>query len=99
LATATVFFQDTVPMYQVWLMVWMYLTPIFWPVQIVPDEWMMVVQLNPLYHLVQIFRDPIYVGVAPDPVNVVVSLVYAVAAAALGWWRLERSRDDFAAYI
>jgi len=99
LATASVFFHDTIHIYQVLTMAWMYLTPIFYPVEIVPDEWAFIVWANPFYHLVQIFRDPIYAGLWPDPVNLAVAAGYAVGVAAFGWWYSERSRDAFAAYL
>jgi ABC-2 type transport system permease protein len=99
LAAASVFFHDTIHMYQVVLLAWMYLTPIFYPIDIVPSEWSFVVHLNPLFHLVQIFRDPIYAGSWPDPANVAAATAYALGAAALGWWYFERSRDKFVSYL
>ena len=99
LATASVFFHDTIHIYQVLLTAWMYLTPIVYPIEIIPDQWSFIVKANPLYHLVQIFRDPIYAGVWPDPTNVAVAALYAFAVAAFGWWYYERSRDAFTAYL
>jgi ABC-type polysaccharide/polyol phosphate export permease len=58
-----------------------------------------VVWANPLFHLVQIFRDPIYAGAWPDPTNVAVASAYALGAALFGWWYFERSRDAFAGYL
>lgn len=99
LAATSVFFHDTVHLYQTLLMAWMYLTPIFYPIEILPQGWSFVVHLNPFFHLVQIFRDPIYAGTWPDPVNVVAAAVYAIGAAALGWWYFGRSRSAFASYL
>jgi ABC-2 type transport system permease protein len=99
LAAVSVFFHDMIHMYQVIIMAWMYLTPIFYPVDIVPEEWSFVFRLNPLFHLVQIFRDPIYAGVWPNPINVAAAAGYAFGTAALGWWYFERSRNDFSGYL
>ena len=99
LSASSVFFHDTVHLYQALLTAWMYLTPIFYPVEIVPPAWAPIFYLNPLYHLVTIFREPIYSGQWPDPTNVAAAAAYAFGTAALGWWYFERSRDRFAGYL
>src|SRR5207248_11466351 len=38
LTASAVFFHDTVYTYQVLLVAWMYLTPLFYPEQIIPDQ-------------------------------------------------------------
>lgn len=99
LATVTVFFQDMVHLYQAVLMLLMYLTPLFYPVEIVPDEWLFVVMLNPLYYFVALFRAPVYDGVLPEPMHVLIATAYAVGALGLAWYFHERSRDAFASYL
>jgi ABC-type polysaccharide/polyol phosphate export permease len=99
LASSSVFFHDTIHMYQVVVSAWMYLTPIFYPVDIVPPEWLFIFHLNPMYHLVEIFRIPIYTGGWPDPSHFVASTLYALGAVAGGWWYFERSRDSFVSYL
>src|SRR5579859_4429290 len=98
LSAASVFFHDTVHTIQVLLAAWMYLTPIFYPIEIIPPEWNMIIHLNPVYHLVTIFRTPIYAGTLPDPVNIAAATAYAVGTAAFGWWYFERSRNAFPGY-
>jgi ABC-2 type transport system permease protein len=99
LASSAVFFRDAVYTYQVLLVAWMYLTPLFYPEQIIPDQWKFVVYANPVYHLVQLFRAPIYRGVLPDPFNVVVAALFALGMAAFGWWFFEATRKRFIAYL
>jgi ABC-type polysaccharide/polyol phosphate export permease len=65
LATAAVFFADMIPVYEVILTIWFYATPIIYPVDILPEQLMWLFKLNPLLYLVQLFRDPIYLGVVP----------------------------------
>lgn len=99
LASSAVFFRDAVYTYQVLLVAWMYLTPLFYPEQIIPDHFRFFVYLNPVYHLVELFRAPIYLGVLPDPVNVLSAAVFAIGAAAIGWWFFESTRRRFVAYL
>ena len=57
LAQASVFFRDVRYIYNVFLTAWMYATPIFYPVTMLPDKirWI-VTHLNPLYYYIEQFR-------------------------------------------
>ena len=99
LSSSAVFFRDTVYTYQVLLVAWMYLTPLFYPEAIIPDKYKIIVYLNPVYHLVQLFRAPIYAGELPSPQNIVAAAVFSVAVVILGWWFFEATRKRFAAYL
>lgn len=56
-AALYVFFRDTMQIVGVSLTVWMFLTPIFYPENLVPERFMFVYLLNPMTHLVHIYRD------------------------------------------
>jgi ABC-2 type transport system permease protein len=66
LATAAVYFADMLPVYEVFLTLWMYSTPIIYPFDIVPPKLVWLFKLNPLYYLVELFRAPLYDGVIPS---------------------------------
>lgn len=99
LASSAVFFRDAIYTYQVLLVAWMYLTPLFYPEQIIPDRFRIFVYINPLYHLVQLFRSPVYSGAFPDPINIVAAVGFALAVASAGWWFFEATRKRFVAYL
>ncbi|HEV7665736.1 MAG TPA: ABC transporter permease [Chloroflexota bacterium] len=99
LASSAVFFRDAVYTYQVLLVAWMYLTPLFYPETIIPAQWQLVVYLNPVYHLVKLFRAPIYGGVLPDAADFVVATVFSCLVGAFGWWFFEATRRRFVAYL
>ena len=99
LASSAVFFRDAVYTYQVLLVAWMYLTPLFYPEQIIPERFKIFVYANPVYHLVQLFRAPIYNGVLPDPINVIAAAGFGLAVVILGWWFFESTRKRFVAYL
>jgi ABC-2 type transport system permease protein len=99
LSSSAVFFRDTVYTYQVLLVAWMYLTPLFYPEQIIPDQYKIIVYLNPVYHLVELFRAPIYSGVLPKLENVVAATLFALVLVVFGWWFFEATRKRFAAYL
>lgn len=57
LAALTVFFRDVIYLWGVVTLMWMYATPLFYPVSAL-SEWMQsAMQFNPLYHYVTYFRE------------------------------------------
>ena len=99
LAASSVFFRDTVYTYGVVLVAWMYLTPLFYPPSIIPPQFAPLIQLNPLYHLVEMVRAPVYAGQMPDPVHVLAATLFAVITACLGFWYFNTARSRFVAYL
>jgi ABC-type polysaccharide/polyol phosphate export permease len=66
LATSMVFFRDTQFLWGVVSTLWMYLTPIFYDVGIIPARFLLLYKMNPLYHLVRTFRIILIQGVSPS---------------------------------
>lgn len=66
LSAAAVFFADMLPVYEVIVTIWFYATPVIYPASIIPERWLWLFKLNPLLHLIQIFRDPLFTGTIPD---------------------------------
>ncbi len=95
-ATLAVFFSDIVNVYQVGLTVVMYLTPIFYPVDIVPARYVIFLRLNPLYYLLEIFRLPIYEGFVPDASVWIIAASLAFGMLIAGWWLFTAKADEFA---
>jgi ABC-type polysaccharide/polyol phosphate export permease len=97
LSTWAIYFYDVTEMYQIVLTAWMYLTPIIYPEEIVPEgvrTWLFT--LNPMYHLVSIFRAPIYDGTLPDVHQLVGAVGLSILVLAAGWILFTRKSDEFA---
>jgi ABC-2 type transport system permease protein len=65
LSTAVVYFADMLPVYNVLLTLWLYATPIIYPLEIVPARWHWLFRYNPVYYFVEAFRQPLLDGVVP----------------------------------
>jgi ABC-2 type transport system permease protein len=96
LSAGVVYFADLVPIYEVILTTWMYLTPIIYPLDIVPDQLVWMIRLNPIYYLVESFRKPIFEGVLPSGKIVLVACACALGCLALGWWVFCQRSDEYA---
>lgn len=96
LAPLSIMFADIVPIYQVFLTVWLYITPIMYPLSMVPPAYRGIVEANPMSYLVEAFRAPIYGGVLPAAPVLVGATCFALGALALGWLVFERYSDRIA---
>ena len=87
LATSTinVFYRDVSPVVQIGLQLWLYLTPVAYPLSAVPPEYRIFFMLNPLTGVVEGLRAVLVFGRAPEWDVVVVSaaLITVVFLAAL----------------
>ncbi len=85
-STLAIYFPDVVNMFQVVLMAWMYLTPIIYPAEIIPEayrHWLFT--MNPMYYFIEIMRQPIYDGKIPSIELLSISAVIAVVTLIVGW--------------
>lgn len=100
LAQANVFFRDIQYIYNAVTTAWMYVTPIFYPLEMLPNwlQWV-VVHLNPMYFYIGQFRALIYEGTFPESNLVLAGLIAAVAMFLLGTVCFKRSQDRFILYI
>ena len=93
---ANVFFVDIVDMFGVLLSVFFYLTPVFYPLSIVPDGILKVVEYNPITILLSLFRYPIYLGQIPPSDLFLTASLIAIGVFLLGWLVFTRKVDEFA---
>ena len=85
-------FVDTLPLVAILLGLVTYLTPVFYPFSIVPERFRFIVEANPLFRFLNIFRDMLYgdgVGALDD---YLIAGGWTLAALALGGWLFARGR-------
>jgi ABC-2 type transport system permease protein len=96
-SSIAVFFADVAEMYQIVLTAWMYLTPIIYPESMLPEIYRVwIARLNPMYHLVELFRMPVFDGVVPPLPEVLISAGVSIAVLIIGWIIFTRRADEFA---
>ena len=100
LSQANVFFRDIQYIYNAVITAWMYLTPIVYPLDMLP-EWLIwcIKHLNPMYFYVGQFRDLIHAGRMPGPAIIIAGVVTALVMFVFGIWSFSKSEDKFILYI
>ena len=100
LAQAAVFFRDIQYIYNVFITVWMYLTPIFYPISILPDYVKnVIVNINPLYFYIDQFRTVVLEQQLAMMLSVAGGCIAAIIALILGIWSFLKTQDKFILYI
>lgn len=99
LSTSMVFFRDTQFLWGVLSMIWMYATPIFYPESILPDNFKLILKINPLYHFLKNIRICILDGISPEPVAYVGCILIALLALVIGSLVFWKNQDRFLLYL
>lgn len=84
LSVLIVYYRDTQHVIGIVFQAGYYLTPIIYPVSIVPERYRWIFTANPMYYFVDLFRIPIYSGDFPPLTLVGGAALLAVAAFLLG---------------
>jgi len=96
LSAISVFFVDMVDLFSVILQALFFLTPIIYPLSIVPERFLPLFRLNPLVIYLELFRDILYDAQMPSASSLVIATVIAVVTFAAGWWLFTNRADEFA---
>lgn len=99
LASLMVFFRDTQFLWNVFNIVWMYMTPIFYPESIISGWLSVIFKVNPLYHVIRFFRIVLLDGVSPEPKAYVFCLLTALIPFLIGSVIFRKTQDRFVLYL
>jgi ABC-2 type transport system permease protein len=65
-SAVTVYFRDMEHILGILAMAWMYLTPIIYPLDMVPEQYHKYFMLNPMAPVINAYRDILYYGRVPE---------------------------------
>ena len=90
---ANVYFRDVGQMLNVLLMFWFYLTPVVYPLEMVPQKFYHLYQLNPMTLVVGMYRRVLFSGEAPGAISLAGALLAAGAALLIGHFIFTRCKS------
>jgi lipopolysaccharide transport system permease protein len=99
LCTMQVFFRDTVHWVKSLLLLGMFVTPVFFPAAAYPERFKLLLQFNPMAHLVGVYHELLLNHRLPHPNSMLVPAVMAALSLAIGWSVYSRHRERFADLI
>jgi ABC-2 type transport system permease protein len=99
LATMNTFFRDVGYLYGVFITLWVYLTPIIYPINILPAWMQSIVRMNPLTHYVEYFRSVTLYGTLPSLGENLVCIAYSLTFLLIGIMVFQKKQNKFIFYI
>lgn len=100
LSALTVFFRDIEHLYSVWVTIWMYLTPIIYPEELLISNGLFVVmKLNPMYYYVHALRSVVMYGTVPSLNENIMCITFSIVSLICGLGLFKKVQDKFILYI
>ena len=99
LSSVTVFFRDIAHLYSVFITAWMYLTPIFYPMDMLPPQIQAVINWNPMYQYIKYFRLLIMDGIIPAWRTNLFCFGLGLAMLVIGIYSFQKLQDKFILHI
>lgn len=100
LAQAAVFFRDIQYIWGVITTAWMYLTPLFYDLELLPItmQWA-IIHFNPMYCYITQFRSLVVYGQMPDISQIAFGGIISIGILIIGLWSFLRNKDKFILHI
>ncbi|RII36656.1 ABC transporter permease [Clostridium chromiireducens] len=98
LSALQVFFRDTQHLYGVFLTIWMYATPILYPIDIIPTAVQPIFKANPLYIFIDFLRQITLNGIVPSISSFIYCALWGIGTFIVGAFVFVKSQDKFIYY-
>ena len=97
LSALNVFHRDIGPSVAVTLNLWFWMTPIVWSLNIMPERYRWLVELNPMFYIVEGYRNALLYNqwVLPDPTQSAYFWIIAIGAFGLGGYIFKQLKPEF----
>ena len=99
LSSLFVFFKDVEYLYSIFLLLLHYVSALFYPVTIVPEQYQDLFYLNPIYAYIKYFRLVMIDGVVPSWIIHALCLGFALIMLGVGTLVYQKFRDEFLYYV
>jgi len=96
LSSLNVFIRDVGQVIGIVLNLWFYYTPIIYPLNVIPQKYSIYLKLNPMYHVVEGYRNSLVLNEYPDPYHLLYLGVFSFASFAMGGLLYKRLKPSFA---
>ncbi len=94
-----VFFRDVRFVVPLLLQVWMYATPVIYPIDLVPEGMRALYWLNPMAGIIDGYRRVLILGQAPDPAGMGTAVAVSIVLLLCGYLLFKRLEPHFADVI
>lgn len=96
LSAVEVYFRDIEHIVSVIMMVWMYVTPMFYSISFVPEEFLPAFNCNPMLYIISMYQQVLYYKVAPQADCMTNGIIVSLIMLVTGWLVFARLEKRFA---
>jgi len=96
ISSATVYFRDLEQIVGVLMMAWIYLTPIMYDVDYIPESWRTLFFMNPMTPIIVVYHDILYNKQIPETLHMLQSGAVSVIILVIGFLIFTKLDKNFA---
>ena len=95
-SSITVYLRDLEHILGILMMFWMYLTPLFYSIDIVPYPLDVIIRINPMTNVISVYRSILYSGTSPQLGEILYALFFGIVMAVVGFIVFNKLKKRFA---
>lgn len=99
LSALSVYFRDITHLYSVLTLAWMYATPVFYAIEILPPQVQSTIFMNPMYYYITFFRNLILDGMIPSIKIWLICISCSLISLIIGMICFKKLEKKFILYI
>lgn len=99
LSTFNLFYRDIQYVLSLLLILWMYMTPVLYPVEIIPQRFRFVLSLNPMAVIVNAYRQVIVGRGMPNITSLTIGFLISLIFFLIGYSIFKKLEGEFADYV
>lgn len=88
----SVFYRDFAHLTGILLMLLFYASPIIYPADLLPQKYYLLLKLNPMYYIMELFHRPIFYHSLPGFENILIAFILSIGTFILGFGFLSINR-------
>lgn len=99
LSIMSTYFRDVIYLWGVFITAWMYFTPIFYPISQLPEFASNLMRFNPMYQMLQCFREIVLYGTFPSWQRHFACIICAVMSLGIGIYVFRKKQGDLILHL
>jgi ABC-type polysaccharide/polyol phosphate export permease len=95
-ACISVYYKDIPKLIVIVGNIFFFLTPIFYPLELIPEKYRIITLINPLAQIINIYHNLIYYKIFPNPILITITALVSIGLFTLGFMVFNKLRFSFA---
>ena len=98
-AAFNLFYRDIQYLLNLVILLWMYITPVMYPIELIPVRYRFIMSLNPMAVIINAYRQVILSGKDPNMASLSVAVVVSLSVFGIGFVVFKKLEGQFADYV